>query len=103
MSSYAKHHRLQSSGANRLSFRRQDLIDQRGRLESGIGRADGGLFCYVGLEDRVPANHPLRVIRRIVTDVLAALDGAAPTITCCTADIGLGVNLDNFVGLLPVR
>jgi hypothetical protein len=27
------------------------------------------------LEDRVPAEHPLRLIRRIVNDVLAALDG----------------------------
>jgi transposase len=30
---------------------------------------------YVDLEDRVPAKHPLRVIRCIVNDVLAALDG----------------------------
>jgi hypothetical protein len=29
----------------------------------------------VDLEDRVPAKHPLRVIRRIVNDVLRALDG----------------------------
>ena len=30
---------------------------------------------YVDLEDRVPATHPLRVIGRIVNNVLAALDG----------------------------
>jgi transposase len=31
------------------------------------------LFSYVDLEDRVPGNHPLRVIREIVNDVLAGL------------------------------
>ena len=35
----------------------------------------GELFSYVDLEERVPGNHPLRVIRRIVNEVLAALDG----------------------------
>lgn len=33
----------------------------------------GDLFSYVDLEQRVPANHPLRLIRRIVNEVLAAL------------------------------
>ena len=33
----------------------------------------GGLFSYVDLEDRVPAAHPLRVIRGIVNDVLDGL------------------------------
>ena len=32
----------------------------------------GDLFSYVDLEQRVPANHPLRLIRRIVNEVLAA-------------------------------
>ena len=35
----------------------------------------GELFSYVDLEERVPRNHPLRVIRRIVNEVLAELDG----------------------------
>ena len=35
----------------------------------------GELFSYVDLEERVPQNHPLRLIRRIVNEVLAALDG----------------------------
>ena len=35
----------------------------------------GELFSYVDLEDRVPAKHPLRVIRRLVNEVLVALDG----------------------------
>jgi hypothetical protein len=34
----------------------------------------GELFSYVDLEERVPKNHPLRLIRRIVNEVPAALD-----------------------------
>jgi transposase len=34
----------------------------------------GELFSYVDLEERVPAKHPLRLIRRIVNEVLVALD-----------------------------
>ena len=34
----------------------------------------GELFSYVDLEERVPKNHPLRLIRRIVNEMLAALD-----------------------------
>ena len=33
----------------------------------------GSLFSYVDLEDRVPAKYPLRVIRCIVNDALAAV------------------------------
>ncbi len=40
----------------------------------GADERSGSLFSYVDLEDRIPAKHPLRVIRRIVNDVLAALD-----------------------------
>ena len=32
------------------------------------------MFSYVDLEERVPARHPLRLIRRIVNDALAGLD-----------------------------
>src|SRR5262245_35947980 len=35
----------------------------------------GELFSYVDLEQRVPESHPLRLIRRIVNEVLAVLDG----------------------------
>ena len=35
----------------------------------------GELFSYVDLEGRVPESHPLRLIRCIVNQVLAALDG----------------------------
>lgn len=40
----------------------------------GSDARTGELFSYVDVEARVPARHPLRVIRRIVNDVLAALD-----------------------------
>ena len=46
----------------------------------GLDERTGRLFSYVDLEDRVPATHPLRVIRRIVNDVLAAHDGEFATI-----------------------
>jgi transposase len=41
----------------------------------GSDERSGELFSYVDLEDRVPAGRPLRLIRRIVNEVLAALDG----------------------------
>ncbi len=34
----------------------------------------GSLFSYVDLESRVPAKHPLRIIKAIVDDVLVSLD-----------------------------
>src|SRR5215211_5919124 len=34
-----------------------------------------GLFCYVRLEERVPADHPLRPIRALADEALAALNG----------------------------
>ena len=40
----------------------------------GSDAVTGSLFSYVDLEDRVPASHPLRVIRKVVNEVLAALD-----------------------------
>jgi len=40
----------------------------------GSDRSSGSLFSYVDLEQRVPAKHPLRVIRTIVNDVLVSLD-----------------------------
>jgi transposase len=41
----------------------------------GEERQSGGLFSYVDLEARVPADHPLRPIRAIVDDALSALSG----------------------------
>ena len=40
----------------------------------GSDRTSGSLFSYVDIEERVPAKHPLRLIRAIVNDVLASLD-----------------------------
>ena len=41
----------------------------------GSDKTSGSLFSYVDLEARVPLKHPLRVIREIVNDTLASLDG----------------------------
>ena len=40
----------------------------------GSDRTSGSLFSYVDLEQRVPAKHPLRVIKDIVDDALVSLD-----------------------------
>lgn len=40
----------------------------------GTDEATGSLFSYVDLEERIPACHPLRKVRRIVNDALASLD-----------------------------
>ena len=42
----------------------------------GSDEQNGALFSYVNLEDRVPARHPLRVIRQIVNTALVRLDAA---------------------------
>ena len=41
----------------------------------GADERTGELFSYVDIEERVPQSHPLRLIRRIVNDVLSQLDG----------------------------
>jgi transposase len=41
----------------------------------GLDQRTGELFSYVDLEKRVPAEHPLRLVRSVVNEVLAALDG----------------------------
>ena len=41
----------------------------------GSDAKSGSLFSYVDLEKRVPAKHPLRVIKSIVDEVLVSLDG----------------------------
>ena len=40
----------------------------------GSDEMTGSMFSYVDIEARIPANHPIRTIRRIVNDVLAGLD-----------------------------
>ena len=39
----------------------------------GCDGRSGELFSYVNLEDRVPRGHPLRAIRAIANEALAAL------------------------------
>ena len=41
----------------------------------GSDATSGSLFSYVDVEARIPARHPLRVIREIANDALASLDG----------------------------
>ena len=41
----------------------------------GSDARTGDLFSYVDLEDRVPSQHPLRVVRAVVNDVLSTLSG----------------------------
>ena len=41
----------------------------------GVDERGDGLFSYVDLEARVPADHPLRAIRVLVDEALAALSG----------------------------
>ena len=45
----------------------------------GLDARNGSLFSYVDLEERVPAGHPLRVIRRIADAVLAGMSGRFAT------------------------
>ena len=40
----------------------------------GSDKIAGSLFSYVDVEERIPGNHPMRLIRQIVNEVLAALD-----------------------------
>jgi transposase len=46
----------------------------------GSDERNEALFSYVNLEDRVPARHPLRLIREIVNGALARLDGVFATL-----------------------
>jgi len=50
----------------------------------GSDTRTGELFSYVDVEDRVPAKHPLRVVRRIVNEVLIVLDAEFEKIYAAT-------------------
>ena len=41
----------------------------------GDERGSEGLFSYIRLEERIPADHPLRAVRGLVNEVLARLSG----------------------------
>jgi transposase len=49
-------------------------LQVEGAVMRGSDRTSGSLFSYVDLEQRVPAKHPLRVIKDIVDDALVSLD-----------------------------
>jgi hypothetical protein len=40
----------------------------------GTDIQQGGLFSYVSLEERIPADHPLRAVRALLDEALAMLD-----------------------------
>jgi transposase len=46
-----------------------------GTAVRGEDQRSEGLFSYVGLEQRIPADHPLRAIRRLTDEALAGLSG----------------------------
>lgn len=48
------------------------FIEEEGAMRGQDDRS-GTLFSYIDLEDRVPAKHPLRVIRGIVNEVPGAV------------------------------
>jgi len=37
-------------------------------------KANGALFSYLDLEERIPPRHPVRNIRRVVNDALESFD-----------------------------
>ena len=41
----------------------------------GSDAMTGSMFSYVDIEARIPESHPIRMIRSIVNEVLAGLDG----------------------------
>ena len=46
----------------------------------GRDQSSGNLFSYVDLEERIPDDHPLRLIREIVNDVLGSLSSEFETL-----------------------
>jgi hypothetical protein len=55
----------------------RDSVLYHKSAEAGMRGAfvdQGGLFSYIAPEARVPANHPLRKIRKLVRDVLGELN-----------------------------
>ena len=50
----------------------------------GRDQSSGSLFSYLGLEDRVPRDHPLRVIRGNVNHLLGSLWSDFEALYCLT-------------------
>ena len=49
----------------------------------GVFSDQGRLFSYISPEARVPANHPLRKIRKLVRDVLGELNRSLSRLYAC--------------------
>ena len=49
----------------------------------GSDEQSGSLFSFIDMEARVPQRHPLRKIRQIVNEALAALDGDFSQLYAC--------------------
>ena len=63
----------------------------------GEDRQAGGLFSYVDLEARVPADHPLRPIRRIVDDGrIHELDGVVQGDAALATELAVGAVLERL-------
>src|SRR5262249_20080006 len=70
---------LKKNWVARLTLERESdscaVEKQQEESMRGSDLRTGELFSYIDLEQRVPESHPLRLIRCIVNQVLAALDG----------------------------
>ena len=42
----------------------------------GEGQHQGAMFSYVTMEQRIPADHPIRAIRAMVDEALRQMDGS---------------------------
>lgn len=51
-----------------------------GVIIPGTDKARGSLFGPVGLEERIPAGHPLRKVRPALNEALASLDAGFPAL-----------------------
>ena len=60
----------------------------------GSDELTGSMFSYVNIEARIPANHPIRIIRRIVNEVLAGLDAAITAMY--SGSVGLQLHLRGY-------
>ena len=54
----------------------RDPLTPSGRGETACGEGTEALFSYLGVEARAPSDHPLRHIRVLANEALAAMAGA---------------------------
>ena len=59
----------------RVSFGSRITLQRKVRKMRGTDNDQQAMFSYVSLESRVPEDHPLRTIRRMVDRILAGLSG----------------------------